>query len=286
MSADTLSTWVRNATARLSEAGLAEPRSEARALVRAFLGSAAAAGLGDDQPLNTPTRNQLDAALERRCQREPLSRILGRRGFWSLELGLCPDTLDPRPDTETLVEGVLRREPDRAAASTLVDVGTGTGCILLALLSERPRATGLGIDISPAAARQAHENAVASGLAARCQFVVGDLLTPVRGPVDVIVSNPPYIPAADIAGLEPEVTRYDPLRALDGGPDGLDFYRRLVPAAAARLRDNGLLGLEIGQGQDGDVCALLELSGFQAIECDRDLGGIVRCVFGRWAPGP
>lgn len=229
---------------------------------------------------------RLGAMLVRRLAREPLDRILGHRGFWTLDLKLSPDTLSPRPDTETLVSLARDRAPARPALR-LLDLGTGTGAILLALLAELPGATGLGTDIAEGAVATARENAAAAGLAGRCTFAAGNWGEGLAGPFDIVVSNPPYIPAAEIAGLEPEVRLHDPLRALDGGPDGLDAYRSLVPQTLGLLAPDGLLVLEIGIGQERDVCGIAAAAGFRHLETRADLAGIARALAFRPAlPAP
>lgn len=212
--------------------------------------------------------------LLRRMEREPLACITGHKEFWSLEFRTTQDTLDPRPDSETLIETALRLcEP-----ATILDVGTGTGCLLLTLLHEYSQARGTGVDISPAALRVAESNAKRLGLQERVHFLHSDWLAGVDGQFDLIISNPPYIPSSDIDGLEPEVRDYDPMGALDGGADGLDAYRALIPQAAARLALGGWLLLEIGQGQQGDVTNVVTDAGLEVREQVKDLAGIVRCI--------
>lgn len=254
----------------LEVAGLPAARLEARWL-------AEAAG-GDPE--------RLRAMLARRLTREPLDRILGHRGFWTLDLKLSPDTLSPRADTETLVALARDRAPARpvGVALRLLDLGTGTGAILLALLCELPGATGLGIDLAEGAVATARENAALADLAGRAAFATGDWGEGLAGPFDIVVSNPPYIPAGDIAVLEPEVRLHDPLRALDGGADGLDAYRRLIPQACGLLAPDGLLVLEIGLGQERDVGAIATAAGFGHLETRADLAGIPRALAFRPAP--
>jgi len=276
----TVGDLLRGLATRFQAVGIDSARLDARLLVAEILGV---------EPLYLATHPELvltaqqQAAIEvmaaRRENREPISHILGRRGFWTLDLRVTKDTLDPRPDTETLVQGILDRVGDRQAALRLVDFGTGSGCILLALLSELPNARGLGIDQSADALAVAADNAVRTGLAARARFQRGDWGHGLTGPFDVIVSNPPYIPDADIAGLEPEVARHEPLSALAGGADGLDCYRHLVPEMARLLLPGGLAGFEVGAGQAPDVARLFSTHGFRDVEITQDLAGIGRCVF-------
>jgi release factor glutamine methyltransferase len=270
------------AAARLSEAGVERPQAEARILLEA------ASGRGRGRIIAFPEHRLtgaqwdiFDRFVSRRCAREPVSRILGNREFWSLRFAVHPATLDPRPDSETLVAAVLARIPDRNAGIALLDLGTGTGCLLLALLSELPQAQGVGIDIDEAARRTAAANAAALGLAARTEFRLGDWARDISAQFDVVVSNPPYIESAAIAGLAPEVSRYDPRGALDGGPDGLSAYRALIPGAAPRLKPGGLLALEIGLGQGAAVRALAAEAGLTDLAGAEDLAGIERCLLFR-----
>ncbi len=280
----TLEQTVAEVARRLADAGIEAPRRDARLLVCSLLGG------GPELLLASPERRLSDseaatveAAVARRLRREPISRILGRREFWSLEFLLDAETLDPRPDSETLVEAVLQWAAQHDEALRLLDLGSGSGCLLLALISELPRASGLGIDIAPGAVTTATENAQRLGLAGRAAFVAGSWQgalprTESGEPWDIVISNPPYIPTGDIETLEPEVSAYDPARALDGGADGLDAYRALIPKAAAVLRATGLLALEVGAGQAAAVKGLLEEAGFSTVWTARDLSGIERCV--------
>lgn len=280
----TLEHTVAEATRRLADAGIEAPRRDARLLVCSLLGG------GPELLLASPERRLSDseaaaveAAVVRRLRREPVSRILGRREFWSLEFLLDAETLDPRPDSETLVEAVLQWAAQHDEALGLLDLGSGSGCLLLALISELPQASGLGIDIASGAVAVAAENAQRLGLAGRAAFIRGswqDALPRQEGgdPWNIVISNPPYIATQDIETLEPEVSDYDPVRALDGGADGLDAYRALIPKAAAVLKRTGLLALEVGEGQAGAVKGLLQGAGFSTVWTARDLSGIERCV--------
>jgi release factor glutamine methyltransferase len=224
-----------------------------------------------------------DQAVARRQQREPLSHILGYREFWSLPFRVTPDTLDPRADSETLVESVLdelkKTGADwQARDLRLIDFGTGTGCLLLALLSELPNARGLGIDLNPGAVTVARENAQALGLADRAAFQEGNWDQGLTESFDVVLSNPPYIPSGDIAGLQPEVARYEPHLALDGGSDGLSAYRSLAEVLLRRMKPDGLAALEVGAGQCADVVALMQKAGLRHLREARDLQGHERIV--------
>lgn len=275
----TLSEALRAATARLTEAGIDGARLDARLL----LGEA----LGKDtgwlfNHANDPLAAEAEAAfatlIERRLERQPVSLILGRREFWSLDFTVTRDTLAPRPDSETLVEAVLAELPDRAAPLSLLDLGTGTGCLLLALLSELPKARGTGIDRDPGTLAVAQGNADRLGFAGRSRFIRSNWWEKVDGRYDVILSNPPYIASEEIAGLDPEVARFEPLGALDGGPDGLDAYRLLAAGVGEFLTDQGVIAFEVGAGQAPDVAVLLEQAGFVVRAIRRDLAGIERCV--------
>lgn len=282
---------------RLVAAGCPEARLDARLLAAAALGlDRLSLLLERDRPVDAAGRAALAALIDRRAAREPVSRILGRREFWSLDFALAPDTLDPRADTETLVEAVLDQvaPAGRARPRRLADFGTGSGCVLLALLSELPGAWGVGIDLSPGAAAQAAANARHLGLDHRAAFLVGDWDGALAGGVgaggvgtggsggfDIVVSNPPYIPDADIAGLAPEVRGHDPWRALAGGDDGLGPYRRLAPAFARLLVPGGLAAVEHGLGQRADVAALMAAAGLDIIDLRDDLAGLDRVVVAR-----
>jgi release factor glutamine methyltransferase len=269
----------RRSAERLAAAGVPSSRLDARLLVAEALGlepqqvfSRPECPVGDDEAA------RLEALVVRRAQREPMSHVLGRRGFWTLTLKVTADTLDPRPDTETVVEALLAQLGERGRPWRLLDLGTGTGCILLALLSELPNATGLGVDKSPAALEVARENALALGLAGRAGFKLGDWGRDIDECFDAITSNPPYIPDVDIAGLEPEVAGFEPRLALAGGGDGLSCYRALAPDVARLLVPGGVAALEVGRGQAAAVTAILGDAGLTLRAVQRDLGGVERCV--------
>ncbi len=234
--------------------------------------------LNFDRPLQADELARFRERVRRRAAREPLQYILGRAGFWSLELQVEPGVLIPRPDTEVLVEEALRRMPQRAG--TLLDVGTGSGCIALALLHERDDWRALGLDLSPVALRLARRNAEALGLAERCTFREGRLETLPEGSWSLIVSNPPYIPRADLAGLMPEVRDFEPVEALDGGDDGLDAYRALA-GQTGRLAAGGWLLVEVGIGQAGAVRQLFATAGLEELFIREDYAGVPRVVGGR-----
>jgi release factor glutamine methyltransferase len=264
----------------LRDAGMEEAAIEARILLfEACRIDATALALAPEVEIGAEAATRLADWLERRLAREPVWRILGTREFWGLPFTLAPETLVPRPDTEALVALALRlargRPPPR-----ILDLGTGTGCILVALLQELPAASGIGVDRSLAAARTARANAAMNGVAERCGFVVGDWAAALSGRFDLIVSNPPYIRSADIAGLSAEVRVHDPMRALDGGVEGLDPYAVIFAQAARLLAPGGFVVVEFGAGQGDDVARIAGDSGapFSCIERVCDLGSVERAA--------
>ncbi|MCX7353660.1 MAG: peptide chain release factor N(5)-glutamine methyltransferase [Alphaproteobacteria bacterium] len=275
----TVAQALTRATGELASSGIAVPRLDARLLLAHALGVPSEQLLSlDARALSAAEQSAFSDLLRRRRAGEPTSRIVGRREFWSLDFAITPDVLDPRPDSETIVETVLGALQSRAVPR-IVDLGTGSGCLLLALLSECPDATGLGVDISAAACRVATGNARRLGLDDRAAFACMDwngAVTP--GGFDVVVSNPPYIADGEIEGLAPEVARHDPRGALSGGADGLDAYRCLAPAAAVLLRPGGFAVMEIGAGQGPAVERLFAARGLALREARRDLAGIDRCL--------
>jgi release factor glutamine methyltransferase len=236
------------------------PRLDARLLL------AHALDLNRNDLIRDPARAIDDGAyrtlLARRLAREPLALIIGRREFWSLEFQVSPATLVPRPDSETLIEAALAAFAGKPAPGRVLDLGTGTGCLLLALLTEFPSAFGVGLDRSPAAAALAKANAVHLGMAGRSAFLAGDWAAPLAGRFDLIVSNPPYIPSADIPLLMPEVADHEPYSALDGGADGYDAYRAIIADLNNRLAPGGTAVLELGQGQAMSIEVIARESGF------------------------
>ncbi|MEM5492803.1 peptide chain release factor N(5)-glutamine methyltransferase [Hoeflea sp. AS16] len=238
-----------------------------------------------DTPLAEDVRNRLNQALHDRIEGMPVHRILGSREFYGLSLGLSPATLEPRPDTETLIDAVLPLVRERVAAKgscSIADLGIGTGAIGLALLATCPEARCLGVDVSAEAVEAALKNADALGLGDRYEAVQGDWLSDLDVQFDLIVSNPPYIPTSDLASLSREVTEYDPVLALDGGADGLDAYRAIASQAGHRLEAGGYLALEIGIGQRHSVAALAVAHGFAEVGTFRDLGGVERVLLFKW----
>lgn len=266
-------------------AGIDSGMTDARALIGAALRLSRAQLLAQSDRLLEPREiAAIDALAARRMKREPVSRILGRKEFWSLMLDVTPDVLVPRPDTETLIEaaldyvvrGGLRLEPLR-----ILDIGTGTGALMLALLQELPNARGVATDVSVAALHVARGNAERLKLASRCSFVACNLADGVQGRFDLIVSNPPYIARGAIALLDPEVRDFDPRLALDGGADGLDAYRAIAASVPPLLAPGGRLIMELGVGQAPPVTALFEAAKFIVLSIRNDLGGIARALIAK-----
>ena len=288
-SGQTVESARRALTAQLKSADIDSAELEARLLAGAALGldltgllTAAARTITGDEAAC------LANFLQRRLAGEPVARILGVKEFWGLPLQLSSATLVPRPDTETVVEFAL--EIDRGqhhvnGQRRIADIGTGTGALLLALLSEWPDAFGVGTDISLAALRTARDNAESLALASRAMFLRCNYAAALSGPFDLIVSNPPYIASADIAGLDREVREHDPVAALDGGQDGFDAYRAIIPEAVRLLRPGGTLIVEAGSGQSGPIAELMAASGLTSERPPKaDLAGIPRAVAARKLP--
>ena len=270
---------LRNLRQTLLQAGFETAALDARLLVLAALRIPAAELITrPDLPLTAPEADTLANFARRRLAHEPVARIVGEREFWGLPFGLSPETLVPRPDTETVVETALGLVPDRAAPLRIADFGTGSGCLLVALLHELPNAAGLGIDLSFEALVTARRNAWANGVGARAHFALSRWAEGVSGPFDLIVSNPPYIASPVIPGLDPEVRDHDPLLALDGGPDGLEPYRIILGEAGRLLAPGGLLVVEIGYDQAQDVKDLARAHGLEILNVVYDLSGSPRCV--------
>jgi len=271
----TIADALRHGAARLREAGIDNPRLEARLLLADALRTTVEALLREpNSPVDT---TQYDTLLTRRAAREPLALILGHREFWSLDFAVSPATLIPRPESETLIDAALDAFADRAPPRRVLDLGAGTGCLLLAALWEFPTTFGVGVDRSPAAAHLAARNAARLGMAGRAAFVCGDWAAALHARFDLVLSNPPYIPTSEIGDLMPEVARYESRMALDGGPDGYAAYRRLIPDLHRLLAEAGVAVLEIGQGQADKVAKLARDAGLIA-GTRRDLAGIARAV--------
>jgi release factor glutamine methyltransferase len=289
LAGQTVETARRALTTRFRTHAIDSAELDARILVGAALGLDLTGVIAAAGRLVTATEAaRLEDFARRRLTGEPVARILGAKEFWGLPLQLSAATLVPRPDTETVVE--LALEMSRAAPRPdhrlrIADIGTGSGAILLALLSELPDAYGLGTDISAAALRTAKTNAARLGFGPRADFVACDYAAALSGTFDLIVSNPPYIRSAEIADLATEVRDHDPPRALDGGTDGLDAYRALIPQAARLLAQHGALVVEVGHGQSGDIEGLMTAAGLTLERPPKaDLAGIHRAVAGRKLP--
>ena len=267
------------AAQRLRDAGIADARLEARLLLAHAMGVEPGTIAGHpERPIGASERDWFDFALARRAAREPIAYVLGQREFWSLRFCVGRETLDPRPDSETLIESALGLVDDRRTALRVLDLGTGSGCLLLALLSELPNARGVGIDISPEAAAVAQQNARALDLSARACFVVSDWDAAINADFDLIIANPPYIPSGDIASLAPEVVLFEPRGALDGGPTGLTCFGTLAPAIARRLVRHGAAVIEVGYGQVPDVRRIMAAAGLDTTGLHNDLADIPRCL--------
>ena len=277
--APTLLTAWKAAQARLKAGRIDSPSIDARLLLEVAAGCTRTDILTD--PYRTLTAEQqttLDGYVDRRLRREPVSRILGRKGFWKIMLNVTPDVLSPRPDTEAILDVVMLAYAPHEAF-TLIDLGTGSGAILLATLAERAGARGVGTDVSTEALAVARENAANLGLDNRCDFLRTEWATGLADhSFDLVVSNPPYIPTADIAGLDPEVRDHDPHLALDGGPDGLQAYRELAPEIRRVLRSGGVFAVEIGWDQGPQVKAMFEAAGFEDVIVVKDLSDRDRVV--------
>lgn len=268
---------------RLEAAGVETPVFDARLLVEAGTGVSRLDIVTDPRrEMNQAQVDAVHALAARREAREPVAHIVGRRHFWKQEFRVSADVLIPRPETEFVVETALEALPFAAPARVL-DLGIGSGAILLSILADRPLASGAGLDVSAAALAIARQNTEDLGLAERVTLVEGDW-SAAEGRYDVIVANPPYVPAGDIAALTPEVAWFEPRLALDGGPDGLSAYRVIAPLGRKLLRPGGLIALEVGAGQAQAVAALVQDAGLEAVKIKPDLAGVERVVSAR-APG-
>lgn len=283
-------TSVREALSRMREqfsaAGIDSAEADARILAQHALGmTREELFLNSDGLLSDSEVNLLDSYVARRLKREPVSRITGARAFWKSDFRIGPETLDPRPDSETLIEAALKHVPSPSGGGgglRVLDLGTGSGCLLLSLLQEWPEAKGVGIDISQGAVELAESNARALGLADRAKFLCGDWkgMAP-DGRFDVIISNPPYISEEEVETLEPEVALHDPRRALVAGEGGLACYREITGLLRGLLAPGGYAFFEIGHTQGRAVKDLLEQAGFAVLETAQDLAGSDRCIVAR-----
>jgi release factor glutamine methyltransferase len=278
-----VSLWQASRDALIA-AGVEQPVFDARLLLEAGAGVSRLDIVTD--PRRELTAEQVagvEALVARRVNREPVSHILGRKAFWTLDLDVTPDVLTPRPETEFLVEFALQVLPP-AAPTRVLDLGIGSGAILLSVFADRPLASGIGVDLSEAALAVTRGNAEKLKLDNRLTLIAGNWFTDLEERFDLVLSNPPYIPSAEIDALAPEVSRYEPRLALDGGPDGLDAYRAIVGRLPGLLKPGAAFAFEVGQGQADAVQTLAAEAGFLRLEQRRDLAGIPRVVCG-WAKG-
>jgi release factor glutamine methyltransferase len=274
----------RDLAQRFRQAGLESPELDARLIVGHALALDHAALAAQARRVLTPAdADAISGLTTRRLAHEPVARIVGHKEFWGLPLKLNSETLVPRPETETVVEAALAAV-DGSRALRIADLGTGSGALLLALLSELPSACGIGTDLSAAAIGCARDNAAALGLARRASFVACDYAAALAGPIDLLVANPPYVARGDIAALPREVRDFDPERALDGGPDGLDGYRAIAADARRVLAPGGVLVLELGFGQLAAVTSLLAAAGPASTTIKHDLAGLARALVMRRLP--
>ncbi len=272
----TIAKAIAEATSNLESANVDDPRREARLLIGAALQKTSTQIFNSvDEIISQSNLDRISELLSRRANGEPVAYILGEREFWSLPLMVSPATLIPRPDSETLIELVLEHYSD-CPPGRILDLGTGSGCLLLALLSEFKMATGVGVDISADAIAVAAENAKRVELFDRSDFLQGNWTKGQVNTFDLIVSNPPYIPTRDIDGLDKDVRAFEPMTALDGGDDGLDMYRAIFSAISQVLAADGKVVVEIGIGQRDDVCGIALIHGFDLVQARADIGGIIR----------
>lgn len=263
----------------LRAAGVASPRHEARLLLAHAMGCREEDLLRDARAVvPAPAAQAFGALLRRRAGREPMAYLLGATGFWTLMLEVSPATLIPRADSEAIVEAALAAFEAPERVRRVLDLGTGTGALLLAVLSEWPWASGVGVDVSAEVAALAARNAAANGMADRAAFFCGDWAEAIAGGFDLVLSNPPYVESSEVGRLMPDVARHEPARALDGGADGFEAYRRILLSLPALLAPGGRAVLEIGQGQRPGLEALARAGGLRPAGVRRDLGGIERAV--------
>ncbi|WP_417433143.1 peptide chain release factor N(5)-glutamine methyltransferase [Kiloniella sp.] len=267
---------------QLTAAEIENPRLDVRLLLAEALSVDTSYLFGyPEKRLNDGQFGHFQAMINRRLKREPVSKIIGRKEFWSLEFKVSRDTLDPRPDSETLIEAVLESLVDKTEAIKILDLGTGTGCLLLTLLSELQGAKGLGIDISDRALAIAKDNAEALGLSDRVAFQLGNWCDGVKDSWDIIISNPPYIGEGEKKALSPEVLNYDPALALFAENNGMKDYQTFIPQAASILKNNGMLVVEAGHTQAEAINALMSDAGLMVYPAKKDLGGIARACIAR-----
>lgn len=275
----TLRQAIADTAALLKQGGIENPRLDARVLTAHVIeADTAHTFLRSDMELTQEQEQKIGLLVGRRLVHEPVARIVGQREFWGMPFDVTTDTLDPRADSEVLVSAIIdHRHRIGSAHPKILDLGTGTGCILLALLHEIPEATGVGIDLSHGALTVAQRNAARNGLSDRANFLCMSWMEALQGPFNIIVANPPYLSAADMSQRSPEV-RFDPERALFGGDDGLSCYRAIIGDLSRVLARPGLVAFETGLGQARQVSGMLESAGFRVVEVRPDLAAIPRCV--------
>jgi release factor glutamine methyltransferase len=263
----------------LSLAAIETPILDARILLGFVLGAPEERFYGlEDKFLDEIELNSYEKIIQRRCEREPVSRILGQRGFWNLTLKLNSWSLDPRPDSETLIEAITKHVPNKNSRLNIIDLGTGTGCLLLAALKELPNSFGVGVDISDDCIKIAKENAHYNNLSNRTTFLTSDWTKKITDKFDIILCNPPYIKETEIKDLEPEVKSFDPYMALNGGPDGLSCYKAIANQFPQILTTKGLIFLELGHKQKLSVIKIMKTEGLQTLHIEKDLGDKERCL--------
>lgn len=279
VSTESISTLLHRATEAISKAGVKDARRDARILMCAATDVTLNSLLANpDQEISVSNNICFTDYVRRRCRREPVSRILGKRSFWNLDLVVTPNVLDPRPDSETVVQAVLDSLNDQQGSFRLLELGVGSGALLLSLLNELPYATGVGVDLCSKAVLVAKENAINAGLGSRTYFATMNWSDALDARFDIVISNPPYIMSSSIDSLSPEVACYDPLLAIDGGPDGLEAYRCLARILPSLLAPGAVVGVELGFGQLAAVVNIFSNSSLQVDEIRRDLSGRSRCL--------
>ena len=288
MQPQSLNTLFTTLVVSFREHNVPTPELDARLIICHMAGlTHEAFAMHPERPLGEEALRDIMRAANRRCAREPVSRIIGKREFWGLDFMLGASSLDPRPDTETLVQAALDAAADHTGDEplTILDIGTGSGCILIALLHELSAAQGVGTDRNRETLKIARANARRHQIGGRASFVCTSWLDGLSGSFDIVVSNPPYIRSGEISSLEPEVAGYDPHDALDGGSDGLDAYRWIVPRLARVLKPGGWALFEVGYGQARDICALFQAEGngstYDELHQRSDLAGQIRCIAAR-----
>ncbi|MBB5073357.1 release factor glutamine methyltransferase [Bartonella callosciuri] len=282
MSTHTLNHLILKTQEKLRTQGISEANLDAKILVEWITNTTLSDRISQpDMCLSFEQIAQLEHAVQRRIAGEPVYRIIGKREFYGISFALSQETLEPRSDTETLVDLVLpllKKQVENSRKTTLLDMGTGSGAIAIAILKQIPQSYAVAVDISEDALKTATKNAKDAEVINRFTPLLSDWFDSVTGKFDLIISNPPYIPKKDIKNLAKEVRLHDPLRALIGGKDGLDFYRKLSHEAANHLKSKGYIAVEIGYSQEKDVCNLFEKNGFQHLEMRKDLSGIPRAL--------